>query len=249
MKTATATVVEGKLEPIAAAADVVAPQFTAQAAINLFADFETATKHEGTAVCSVLIRTVIQARNCQADEFGAATKGLVESTRITVDNKRQDTDRTALARKFQSMARAIWGAFRFADVSLDEIQTYGNSQALYDAARKALAERQIDWAGMLDADKEAARAKSAMRKAVLEVVSEEGESDLAAMTPEQFGAVKSKAKAKLAEKQAKAKLESMEKRAEKLADDLVKSYGFDGAEEVLKRALERLPAMLLGQAA
>lgn len=247
MNTATASVVENKLTPIAAAAEVVPAQFTAQAAINLFGDFTTAVNSEAGRVCAVFQAFAIQARNATAEEIKAATSGVVESTRITVDNKRTDTERTALARKFQSMARAIWGAFRFAGVSLDEIRAYTNSQALYDAARKALSDAGIDWRGMLEADKAADKAKAELRKAAVEVAEETGD-DVLTLSPEQFAELRTKAQKKLAEKKAKAKLESMEKRAEKLAKDLIESYGIDDAETVLKMALEKLLPMMVGQA-
>jgi hypothetical protein len=248
MNTATASVVENKLTPITAAAEVVPANFTAQAAVNLFGDFTNAVNSESGRVCAVFQAFVTQARNATAEELKAATAGVVESTRITVDNKRTDTERTALARKFQSMARAIWGAFRFAGVSLDEIRAYTNSQALYDAARKALNDAGIDWRGMLEADKAADKAKAELRKAAAEVVEETGD-DVMTLTPEQFGELRTKAQKKLAEKKAKAKLESMGKRAEKLAKDLIDSYGIDDAEAVLKMALEKLLPVMVGQAA
>lgn len=248
MNTATASVVEGKLLPIAAAADAIPSQFTAQAAINLFSDFTTLVNSEAGAVCQVFQSFVVQARNATAEEIKAATSGVVESTRITVDNKRTDTPTTALARKFQSMARAIWGAFRFGGLSLDEIQAFRNSQALYDVSRKCLADAQLDWRGITEADKAANKAKAEMRKAAEEVAEESGD-DVLSLTPEQFTELRSKAAKKLAEKKAQAKLESMDKRASKLAKDLIDSYGIDDAEAVLKMALERLVTVAVGAAA
>lgn len=236
---ATAAVFDGKLEPIAKSEPLVGQQFTPQAALNLFAEFTTAVNSEAGAVCRVIVNAMVQSRNASVEEFGNATKAIVESTRITIDNKREDTDTTALARKFQSMTRAIWGAIRGGFLSLDEASSFTNSQALYDTARKCLKDAQIDWKGLADAEKEANAAKNAMRKAMTEAADEEGD-DVLTLTPEQFTALKSKAAKKLQEKQAQAKLESMEKRAEKIAADLVKSYGLDDAEHVLKLAMEKL---------
>jgi hypothetical protein len=248
METSTGMVVEAKLAPIAKADPVIPAQFTAQAAINLFSDFTTLVNSEAGAVCQVFQSFVVQARNATADEIKAATSGVVESTRITVDNKRTDTPTTALARKFQSMARAIWGAFRFGGLSLDEIQAFRNSQALYDVSRKCLADAQLDWRGITEADKAANKAKAEMRKAAQEVAEESGD-DVLTLTPEQFSELRGKAAKKLAEKKAQAKLESMDKRASKLAKDLIDSYGIDDAEAVLKMALERLVTVAVGAAA
>lgn len=237
---ATAAVFDGKLEPIAKSEPLVGQQFTPQAALNLFSDFTTAVNSEAGAVCKVIVNAMIQSRNASVEEFGNATKAIVESTRITVDNKREDTDTTALARKFQSMTRAIWGAIRGGFLSLDEVMLFVNSQELYDTARKCLADAKLDWKGLSDAEKEQNAAKRTMRKAMAEAAEEETDGDILTLTPEQFTALKGKAAKKLAEKQAQAKLESMEKRAEKIAADLVKSYGLDDAEHVLKLAMEKL---------
>lgn len=243
---ATLAVVEGKLAPITAAQDVVPSQFTAQAAINLFGEFTTAVNSAGGSQCRILQAFAYQSRNASQEEVRLALSGVVESTRISEENKRIDTAETPMARKFQSMARAIWGAIRFAGFGLDEAGAYVNSQSLYDDCRKALAEHGIDWKGLTDAEKAQSTAKKATVKAMKEVAEEEGADDVLALTPEQFSTLKAKAAAKLADKAAKAKLESMEKRAEKLAKDLVASYGLDDAESVLKAALENLTKVAMG---
>jgi len=237
---ATAAVVDLKLSPIAKAEPIVGQQFTAQAALNLFERFTTVVNSEAGAVTKVIIAVMVQARNATVEDFGLATKSVVESTRLTVDNKRIDTTATPLARKFQSMTRAIWGAIRSGYLSLDEAQSFTNSQELYDVARGVLADAKIDWKGLSDAEKEQKAAKRDLKKAMAEVADEETDGDILTLTPEQFTALKGKAAKKLAEKQAQAKLESMEKRAEKIAKDLVASYGLDEAEHVLKMALEKL---------
>jgi hypothetical protein len=237
---ATLAVVEGQLSPITAAPELIGKQFTAQAAINLFAEFTTAVNSAAGAQCQAFQSFAQQSRNATAEEVRLALSGVVESTRITVDNKREDTDATPMARKFQSMARAVWGAVRFGGISLDLVSSYSNSQSLYDDCRTALKEHGIDWKGLTDGEKAADQAKKATKAAMKEVLSEEGDDDALTLTPEQFTALKAKAKVKLAEKQAKAKLESMEKRAEKLAKDLIASYGVDDAEMVLKMAIERI---------
>ena len=237
---ATLAVVENRLEPIAKGEPVVAKQFTAQAAINLFSEFTSVVNSAAGKQCSILQSFAVQTRNATVEEVRLALQGVVESTRETVDGKRTDTPGTPAARKFQSYARAIFGAVRFGSVSLDSLAGYVNSQALYDDCRAALAEHGIDWKGMLDTEKAANAAKREQKAAVKEAAEDDGIEDVLTLTPEQFTALKGKAAAKLAEKQAKAKLESMEKRAEKLAADLIKSYGPDDAEMVLKMALERL---------
>lgn len=236
----TLAVVEGKLSPITASAEVVPSQFTAQAAINLYSEFTTAVNSAAGKQCSILQSFAIQSRNATQEEIRLALSGVVESTRVTVDNKREDTVETPMARKFQSMARAIWGAIRYAGFPLDGVSSYVNSQALYDDARAALKDAGIDWKGLTDSEKAQAQAKKAQKSAVKEAAEDDGIEDLATLTPEQFTALKSKAQQKLAEKQAKAKLESMEKRAEKLAKDLIASYGLDDAEMVLKMAIEKI---------
>jgi len=237
---ATLAVVEQRMEPIAKGDPVVAKQFTAQAAINLFTEFTTAVNTAAGKQCAAFQSFAVQTRNASIEEVRLALQGVVESTRETVDGKRTDTPATPMARKFQSMARAVFGAIRFGSVSLDEVGAYVNSQALYDDCRAALAEHGIDWRGMLDTEKAANAVKREHRAAVKDAAEEDGIEDVLTLSPEQFTALKGKAAKKLAEKQAKAKLESMEKRAEKLAADLLKSYGPDDAETVLKMALEGL---------
>lgn len=237
---ATLAVVENKLEPIKAAAEVVPSQFTAQAAINLYSEFTTAVNSAAGKQCQILQSFAYQTRNASQEEIRLALSGVVESTRVTVDNKREDTPETPMARKFQSMARAIWGAIRYAGMDLDSIGAYVNSQQIYDDARECLKSRGVDWKGLTDGEKAADAAKKATKAAVKAAAEDDGVEDLATLTPEQFTALKSKAATKLAEKQAKAKLASMEKRADKLAKDLIASYGLDDAESVLKMALERL---------
>lgn len=237
---ATAAVIDGKLEPIQAAPEVIAKQFTAQAAINLFTEFTAAVNNAGGTQCRILQSFAVQSRNASQDEIRLALQGLVESTRVKEGEKTVDTPATAMARKFQSMARAIWGAIRYASVSLDSFAGYVNSQVMYDDARKALTDHGIDWKGLTDAEKAATTAKRATKAATKEAAEEEGIDDVLTLTPEQFTALKSKAAAKLAEKAAQDKLASMEKRAKKMAEDLAKSYGLDDAEYVLKLALENL---------
>lgn len=248
---ATLAVVENKLEPISAAAEVIPAQFTAQAAINLFQEFTIAVNSAAGKQCAILQAFAIQTRNAEVSEVKSALSGLVESTRSTLDNKRQDGPETAMARKFQSMARAIFGAVRFAGFGLMNVKDYVNSQLLYDDCRKALADAGIDWAGMLDTEKAKAKAHKEAKKAVDEAATEAGidSGDILTLTPEQLASLKSAASAKIAQKKAKEKLESMEKRAEKLAAELIKSYGIDDAEAVLKMALEKLLPVMVGQAA
>jgi len=236
----TLAVVTGKLEPIGPAAELVGQQFTPQAALNLFHEFTTAVNSAAGAQCQAFQSFAIQSRNATAEDVRLALSGVVESTRITVDNKRQDTESTPMARKFQSMARAVWGSIRFGGMSIDVVTSYVNSQSLYDDCRAALDEHGIDWKGLTDSEKAHREAARASKAAMKEAAEEEGADDVLSLTPEQFTALKSKAAVKLAEKQAKAKLESMEKRAEKLAKDLVASYGLDDAETVLKMAIERI---------
>lgn len=248
---ATAVVVDGKLDPISKSEPIVPAQFTAQAAINLYSEFTTAVNSAAGKQCAILQSFAIQTRNADVGEVKSALSGVVEYTRSTVDNKRQDGPETPMARKFQSMARAIFGAVRFAGFGLMNVKDYVNSQALYDDCRKALADAGIDWSGMLDADKVKAKAHKEAKKAVDEAATEAGidSSDILTLTPEQLASLKSAASAKIAQKKAKEKLESMEKRAEKLAADLIKSYGIDDAETVLKMALEKLLPVMVGQAA
>lgn len=242
MQTATATVVENKLEPISGAVDAVRLDFTPQAAINQFREFTIAVNEGGNAVCRAIVNTVIQARNVTAKDFANATSAVVESTRFTVDNKRVDGDETALARKFQSMTRATFGAVVNGLLALEDIQSYRNSQQLYDDARKLLAECEIDWTGRTDAEKAKDKAHKANKKAVNEAAEEMGidSGSILEMSADDIKALRDKAAVKLAEKEAKAKLESMEKRSKKLAKDLAESFGMDDAEHVLKRALEML---------
>lgn len=242
MNNATATVVEHKLEPIAAAIDVRHVDFTPQAAINQFREFTIAVNNGGAAVCSAIVNTVLQARNATAKDFANATSAVVESTRFTVDNKRVDGDETALARKFQSMTRATFGAVLNGLLALEDVQSYRNSQQLYDDARKLLAECEIDWTGRTDAEKAKDKAHKANKKAVNEAAEEMGidSGSILEMSVDDIKALRSKAAEKLAEKEAKAKLEAMEKRSKKLAKDLAESFGPDDAETVLKRALEML---------
>lgn len=242
MQTATATVVENKLEPITGAVDVARVDFTPQAAINQFREFTIAVNNGGAAVCAAIVNTVIQARNITAKDFANATSAVVESTRFTVDNKRVDGEDTALARKFQSMTRATFGALVNGLLALEDIQSYRNSQQLYDDARKLLAECEIDWTGRTDAEKAKDKAHKANKKAVNEAAEELGidSGSILEMSAEDIKGLREVAARKLAEKEAKAKLEAMEKRSKKLAKDLAESFGLDDAEQVLKRALEMI---------
>jgi len=237
---ATLAVVEGKMLPISAQPDLVPSQFTAQAAINLYTEFTTAVNSAAGKQCSILQSFAIQSRNASQDEIRLALAGVVESTRITVENKREDTTATPMARKFQSMARAIWGSIRYAGFSLDVVGAYVNSQSLYDDCRQALKDAGIDWKGLTDGEKAATQAKKETKSAMKAAADDEGVEDVLTLSPEQFTALKSKAAQKLAEQKAKDKLTSMEKRAEKLAKDLIASYGLDDAETVLKMAIERI---------
>lgn len=242
MQTATAAVVENKLTPISGAVDVAHVDFTPQAAINQFREFTNAVNNGGTAVCAAIVNTVIQARNATAKEFANATSAVVESTRFTVENKRVDGEETALARKFQSMTRATFGAVVNGLLALEEVQAYRNSQQLYDDARRLLAECEIDWTGRTDAEKAKDKAHKANKKAVNEAAEELGidSGSILEMKPEELTVLRETAKRKLAEKEAKAKLEAMERRSKKLAKDLAESFGLDDAETVLKRALEMI---------
>jgi hypothetical protein len=237
---ATAAVVANKLEPIGQAPELIGQVLTGQAGVNAWEAFEDATNFSSKHVCSALVSFIVQGRNATPEDFANATSAAVESTRVANGEKREDTPRTPLARKFQSMARTIFGAVRTGTMALEEVQGFTNSQSLYDTARKVLAERQIDWKGISEAAKAADKAKREQRKAIVEAAEEDDIEDVLTLTPDQFKALKGKAAEKLKEKQARAKLESMEKRAAKMAKDLLASYGPDDAETVLKMALEQL---------
>lgn len=239
MSTATNAVVEFKMLPIAAAVQGDEPQvqFSPQAAMNQWQEFKSATLAGNSGVCAAIVATVVQARNATVKEFALATSGVVESTRSTVDNKRIDGPDTPLARKFQSMTRATFGAVVNGVLSIEEVQEHRNSQALYDLARKLLAECAIDWSGTSDASKAAAKAKKANTKAVNEAAEELGidSGSILEMGQDELALLKEKAADKLNQAAAKAKLESLEKRAKAVVTAL-KGLNLDEALSVLTRA-------------
>lgn len=233
----TAQVVDLKMSPIGAAVALTGSQFTPQAAMNQWEEFRAATRDGGSAVAKAIINTVVQARNATAKEFALATSGVVESTRFTVDNKRVDSNETALARKFQSYTRAAFGAVINGLISLEEVQAYSNSQALYDDARKLLSECAIDWTGTSDAEKAAAKAKKANSKAVNDAAEELGidSGSILEMGRDELELLREKAAEKLSQAQAKAKLEALERKAKALVKSL-EGLSMDDAFSVLNRA-------------
>ena len=239
MNTATAAVVEMKLTPIAASVTGETPQaqFTPQAAMNQWEEFKKATTTGNVGVCEAIVNTVVQARNATVKEFALATSGVVESTRHTQDNKRVDGVDTALARKFQSMTRATFGAVINGVLSIEEVQGHTNSQALYDLARKLLAECAIDWAGVADATKKAGKAHKANKKAVDAAAQELGidSGSILEMSAEDIAALREKAAEKLNQAAAKAKLEAMERKAKAVVKAL-EGLTVDEAFAVLTRA-------------
>lgn len=240
---ATASVVEMKLKPIAAAVDTPTVQVTAQYLIGQFDEFSASSAVAGHSMRDILAATVRGCLPAEIAEVSLALTGLKEATRVKEGEKTVDGPRTGAARKFASWIQSVYGAIRFAGMSAKELDGYASADAMYAASveyRKQAGG--IDWKGNTEAEKEAAKAKKAKAKAVAESAEDAGmdADDILTMNAEQLAELQKAAKAKLAEKEATAKLESLEKKAKKIAADLVKVYSLDDAEGVLKRALEML---------
>jgi hypothetical protein len=248
-QTATAAVVDNKLVPITGASDSQTVVITAQGMTHRFQEYQGA----GLSRVAVLVNAVFDGRHADPKAFALATGGMVEGTRSTIEGKRTDGPNTADARKFQAYVRQIWGAVRLGRL---EMEGFSSNEVLVSAARMALAGKSsdgslvpewapCDWQGTTDADKALDSVKKATSKAVKAAAEDEGIDDIMSISADQFAALKGKASKKLQEAAAVAKLASMEKRAAKIVDDLIASYGFDDAEAVLKSALELLPARMM----
>lgn len=241
---ATAQIVEMKLSPIAASVIVPPVHITAQYLIGQFDEFSASSAVAGHSMRDILAATVRASLPAEVAELSLAMTGLKESTRgKDSDGKMQDGPRTAAARKFASWVQSVYGAIRFAGMGASEIDGYASADAMYQASVKYRKEAgEIDWRGMSEAEKAAGKAKKAKAAAVSEAADEAGmdADDILTMTTDQLAELQKQAKVKLAEKEATAKLENLEKKAKKIAADLVKVYSLDDAEGVLKRALEML---------
>lgn len=244
MKTATATVVEMKLSPISAAIVTPTAVVTAQYIIGQFDQFDAAKAVSGYSMRDILISTVHGILPGEVKEISLACTGLIEGTRTKgPDGKPCDGDRTAAARKFASWIKSVYGAIRWAAMSEKELAGFASAEAIYAASvayRKAAGD--VDWKGVDAATKEAASERKEKAAAVSEAAGEAGldSAALLTMTPDQFAALQQDAAETLAKKAAIAKLEALEKKAKKIAADLVKAYSLDDAEGVLKRALEMI---------
>lgn len=241
---ATATIVEMKLSPIVAAIDSPTVQVTAQYLAGQFEEFDLSNSVAGQSARDILIATVRGSLPAEVKALALAITGMIEGTRSKDSaGKLTDGPNTAKARKFASMLQSVYGAIRFAGMPILELEAHPSAQALYDASRDyRKAAGNVDWKGTDEATKEATKAKLATKAAVQEAAEEGGidTADILTMDPEALKALQEAAKAKLATKAAADKLASMEKRAAKMAKDLIQSYGIDDAETVLKRALEMI---------
>ena len=230
----------------------VAPSLYAKAA-HRFDQYQ----HAGTGRAAALIAAVHDFDGETPEQVEIATKGVIEASRFKdSDGKWQDGNSTLDARKFVSYARAIWGAVRLG--RLPGFESFSNNETLVKAARAALSgkdddgkdtgETPCDWRGTSDAERQAKAERGKIAKAFKEVASEQFDDDgeLLTISPQQFAALQQEAKAKLSEKAAQKRLEKMEASAANIADRLLKDYGPDDAETVLKRAIEVLTARLCG---
>lgn len=249
MKNATLMVVEGKLDPITSAPIGKTAIITAQYLTGQFEQFDAAKAVSGYSMRDILIATVHQMLPAEINEVELACSGLIEGTRkvdangAKIPGKEGEGERTDAARKFASWLKSVYGAIRFSGMSEKDLPFYRSAEDIYAASReyRKLA-GDINWKGVDAATREAKSATSAKAKAVKEVLDENGDdiATLLTMTPEQHAALQAEAAKKLAEKEAVAKLEALEKKAKKIAGELVKAHGLDDAESVLKRALEMI---------
>lgn len=253
--TSTAQVVDLKLSPITAAVAVVAPQITTQGLQEFANSFIVIGKTADADKALAVARSTDISRNASPEELDRALSGIVEGTRSSVEkdgkSKREDGDNTAMARKFASHLRAVYGAVKFKRMTQDEAFAFYNSEKLYSYACKVLAgdeERGIPaivWNGELVTQRDARNAARKVRGSMKDAAEEMGVDDVLDLSPEQFSALKAKAQSLANTKAIKARIEKVEKAAAKLAASLVRDYGFDDADDILSRAREAVAQLAI----